>query len=87
MVFNEHLAARREAGIRARLANIHYVLGVDEDVRTLHAERARWAQEVCRELQTEEAQRILHNIRLLRQHCEPVVVAKEVSRSRRVKAV
>ncbi|MDA9464502.1 recombinase family protein [Bradyrhizobium sp. CCBAU 53415] len=67
--------------------NAFTLLGVHEDVRTLHAERAKWALEVCRDLQTEDGQRILHNIKRLRERFEPEVVAKEVSRSRRVRAV
>ncbi|MGY4282604.1 hypothetical protein ACVWXO_001824 [Bradyrhizobium sp. LM2.7] len=61
-------------------------LGVDEDVRTLKGKCAAWSQDVRRELQTEDGQRILHNIKLLREHFEPEVMVEEASRSRRAKA-
>lgn len=61
-------------------------VGVDDDVRTLQSKGAEWAQDISRELQTEDGQRILHNIKLLRQRFEPEVVAKEeASRSRQAK--
>ncbi|MGX1412791.1 recombinase family protein [Bradyrhizobium elkanii] len=67
--------------------NLRTLLGVGEDVRTLHGKRAEWARKISRELQTEDGQRILHNIKLLRRHFEPGVVAEdEASRSRRAKA-
>ncbi len=52
-------------------------VGVNEDVRTLSGKSAEWAQEMLRDLQTEEGQRISHNIRVLRELFEPEVVAKE----------
>lgn len=61
--------------------------GSHDDVRTLHRKRAAWAQEVWHELQTKDGQRILHNIKLLRERIEPEVPAKEEPfRSRQVKA-
>lgn len=63
-------------------------LGVDDDFRTLNGKRAEWAQEVSRELQTEEGEHILQNIKALRQRFEPEVVAKEkASRPRPAKVV
>lgn len=63
------------------------LLRVIEDVRTLDGKRTEWAQEVRCELQTEDGQQILQNIRLLRRRFEPEVVAKDVAfRSRRGKA-
>lgn len=59
-------------------------LGVGEDIRALHGKRAEWAQGVWRVLQTEDAQHVLRNIKLLRRCFEPEVVAEEeASRSRR----
>jgi len=63
------------------------LLGVDDEVRTLKSEDAEWAQELVRELQTEEGQHVLHNIKSLRQRFEPEMVAKEeVSRARPARA-
>lgn len=53
------------------------MLGVDQDAKTLDTKRAEWAQELLRELQTEDGEHILYNIKLLRQRFEPEVVAKE----------
>jgi DNA invertase Pin-like site-specific DNA recombinase len=68
--------------------DLYTVLGVGDQDRTLRGKGAEWAQDVSRELQTEDGQRILHNIKLLRRCFEPEVVAKEeASRSRRAKGV
>lgn len=61
-------------------------MGVDDDVRTPTGKCAEWAQEIVRELKTDDGQRIMQNISCLRQRFEPEVVAKEgASRVRRVK--
>jgi hypothetical protein len=63
-----------------------YQLGVGEQDRTLWGKGAEWAQDVSRELETEDGRRILHNIKLLRRRFEPEAVAKEeASRSLRAK--
>ncbi|MGY4282600.1 hypothetical protein ACVWXO_001820 [Bradyrhizobium sp. LM2.7] len=60
-----------------KCANSATLLGVDEDVRTLNGKCAAWSQKVWRELQTEDGQRISHNIKLLRARFEPEILAKE----------
>jgi hypothetical protein len=51
--------------------------GVVDDVRILRGKVARLALKVWRSVQDEDGQRILQNIRVLRQRFEPDVVAKE----------
>ena len=63
-------------------------LGVGDDVRTLRGYCARLAKKIWDDTRDEEGQRILHNIKLLRQHFEPDAVAKEEApRSRRAVVV
>lgn len=68
-----------------KTSSLHTLLGVDDDVRTLNGKCAAWSQEVWRELQTEDGQRISQNIKLLRARFEPEILAKEEV-SRQVKA-
>ncbi|MCW2114434.1 recombinase family protein [Bradyrhizobium elkanii] len=82
------IEAKKPFALVHKTPDLRALLGVDDDVRTLHGKGAEWAQEISRELQTEDGQRILHNIRLLRQRFEPEALAKdEASRSRRGKLV
>ncbi len=52
-------------------------LGVVDDVRTLRGQFARMAKRIWLSVQDEDGQRILQNIRVLRERFEPEVVAKE----------
>jgi DNA invertase Pin-like site-specific DNA recombinase len=66
--------------------DLYTVLGVVDDVRTLRGKFARLAKRIWLSVQDEDGQRILQNIRVLRDRFEPEVVAKEkASRPRRAK--
>jgi hypothetical protein len=52
-------------------------LGVVDDVRTLPGNFTNLAKEILSALQDEDGQRIIQNIRVLRERFEPEVVAKE----------
>jgi hypothetical protein len=58
----------------AKLANL---LGVVDDVRTLGCRFARLAKRMSIELQSDEGKKILQNIKIIRRHFEPKVVAHE----------
>jgi len=63
------------------------LLGVVDDVRTSRCRFARWAKSISIELQGEEGKEILRNIKTIRQHFEPEVVAKEdAEKARKLKA-
>jgi hypothetical protein len=54
-------------------------LGVGDDVRTLRGKITRMAKGIWHQMQDEDGQRTLQNIRVLRERFEPEVVAKEKS--------
>jgi site-specific DNA recombinase len=58
-------------------AELAILLGVVDDVRTLRGTFAKLSKRILSALLDEDGQRILKNIRVLRERFEPEVVAKE----------
>jgi site-specific DNA recombinase len=70
-----------------KIPDLYTVLGVVDDVRTSRGRFARLAKRIWRDIQDEDGQRILQNIRVLRERFEPERVAKgKLSKSRRAMA-
>jgi hypothetical protein len=70
-----------------KIPDLYTVLGVVDDVRPLRRKFARLAKRIWLSVLDEDGQRILQNIRALRERFEPEVVAKEkASRPRPAKA-
>jgi hypothetical protein len=61
----------------ANVPNWQILLGVGDDVRTSLGEFSRLAKRILSALRDDDGQRILKNIRVLRERFEPEVVAKE----------
>lgn len=80
------IAAKEPFAPLAKSVSSPHRLGVGDDVRTLRGKFAKLAKRIWRNVQDEDGQRILQNIRVLRLRFEPEVVAKEkTSRSRQAK--
>jgi hypothetical protein len=68
---------KKMTGNSAKMAHFQVRLGVGDDVRTSRSKIARLAVKIWRDLRDEDGQRILQNIRLLRERFEPELVAKK----------
>jgi len=55
------------------------LLGDVDDVRTIHGEFAKVAQNVISELQTEDGKTILRNIKILRERFEPETIVNNTA--------
>ncbi len=81
------IAAKKPFAPLAKSDSYPHRLGVVDDVRTLRGKFARLVKRIWRSVQDEDGQRILQNIKALRERFEPEVVAKEDAlRYRRAKA-
>jgi site-specific DNA recombinase len=85
-----NVEAKKPFASLAKTTTIPLLLGVDDDVRTKHTKYdmlRQIAHEVKQSLDNEEGERILANIRTLRERFEPDAMAKEdAERARRAKA-